>query len=293
MEQKMKKIFLLALFFMYGCRTYNPHLVANEYKYDTDNLSKNYNIFVYDKPSSYSYGKPKENQIVFSSNKKAYKVKLEKECDWDSHTEYFPVTVAAMIPFFIPFMVGVPAGFHTHTCNVNGVILSDNGTPIKSFSSKGDDTEIVAMYYGYNHNDAYHKSWDIAKYNARNDIFKQLETISIDEISNLNKEDNVKVEKEKLAQKKKQQQINAANKKKAEERRKKLIEKYGERTADAIMKQEIFRGMSESALVESWGKPKEINSSVGSWGTHKQYVYGGGDYVYVENGIIESWQVSR
>lgn len=285
----MKKIFLLALCFIYGCRTYNQQLVANEYKYDTNNLSKNYSIF---ELSDYGYGKPKENQIVFPSNKKFYRVKLEKKCSIDSHREYEPVRVVELITVFIPLFAGVPGGFHTGTCNVNGTILSDNETPLKYINSNGKDTEVVALYYGYSANDAYNKARDIAFYNARNNLYKQLETISIDEISNLNKEDNAKVEKEKLEKKKKQQQINAANKKKTEAKRKKLVEKYGERTADAIMKQEIFRGMSESALVESWGKPREINSSVGSWGTHKQYVYWD-DYVYVENGIVESWQTSR
>ena len=64
----------------------------------------------------------------------------------------------------------------------------------------------------------------------------------------------------------------------------------------AILEGKIFIGMSEAALIASWGRPNDINSSVGSWGVHKQYVYGtyssysSPRYVYVENGFVTSWQ---
>ena len=49
--------------------------------------------------------------------------------------------------------------------------------------------------------------------------------------------------------------------------------------------------MPEKMLIMSWGKPISINENVGSWGVHKQYVYGDfGPYVYVENGKVTSWQ---
>lgn len=53
---------------------------------------------------------------------------------------------------------------------------------------------------------------------------------------------------------------------------------------------EITLGMSEKALVCSWGKADHINKSVGPWGVHKQWVYGNGQYVYTENGKVTSWQ---
>ena len=48
--------------------------------------------------------------------------------------------------------------------------------------------------------------------------------------------------------------------------------------------------MSEAALLKSWGKPQDINTSVGNWGVHKQYCYENYKYVYVENGYVTSWQ---
>ena len=69
---------------------------------------------------------------------------------------------------------------------------------------------------------------------------------------------------------------------------------------EAIEARTVFLGMSEFALICSWGYPipfggGAINESVGSWGTKRQYVYRRGSYskpqyVYVENGKVTSWQ---
>jgi len=64
-----------------------------------------------------------------------------------------------------------------------------------------------------------------------------------------------------------------------------------------LVKQKKIRiGMSERALKISWGYPSDINRTVGSFGVHKQCVYGtysgysSPTYVYVENGKVTSWQ---
>lgn len=58
-----------------------------------------------------------------------------------------------------------------------------------------------------------------------------------------------------------------------------------------IIGRRIWIGMSEDQLVKSWGRPNDVNSTVGSWGSHEQWVYGDfGPYVYVENGTVTSWQ---
>lgn len=63
-------------------------------------------------------------------------------------------------------------------------------------------------------------------------------------------------------------------------------------TADIIKNRHVWIGMSEEQLLCTLGKPKRINRSVGSWGVHKQWVYGkyGRPLVYTENGFLESWQ---
>jgi hypothetical protein len=56
-----------------------------------------------------------------------------------------------------------------------------------------------------------------------------------------------------------------------------------------VRAEKIQLGMSEAALLCSWGRPQSVNRSVGVWGEHKQYIYGR-VYVYVENGKVTSWQ---
>lgn len=40
----------------------------------------------------------------------------------------------------------------------------------------------------------------------------------------------------------------------------------------------------------SWGKPKEIHRTTTSHGTHEQWVYGDGNYLYIDNGIVTAIQ---
>lgn len=57
-----------------------------------------------------------------------------------------------------------------------------------------------------------------------------------------------------------------------------------------IFFKELSIGISEDELKYCrLGYPIKINESFGSWGLHKQYVYNS-FYVYVENGIVVSWQ---
>lgn len=77
------------------------------------------------------------------------------------------------------------------------------------------------------------------------------------------------------------------------QRRLEKIKRYHElgftdREITAIENRKIFIGMSEKALLLSWGNPEHINTSIGSWGTHKQYCYPNSVYIYVENEYITS-----
>ena len=51
-------------------------------------------------------------------------------------------------------------------------------------------------------------------------------------------------------------------------------------------------GMTAKQVIEktSWGKPKEVNKTTTRYGTHEQWVYGGRNYLYFENGILTSVQ---
>lgn len=50
-------------------------------------------------------------------------------------------------------------------------------------------------------------------------------------------------------------------------------------------------GMTQlEVLNSSWGKPNHINKTTGSYGVHEQWVYGGNNYLYFENGILTTIQ---
>jgi len=59
-----------------------------------------------------------------------------------------------------------------------------------------------------------------------------------------------------------------------------------------VEQHQIRIGISELALICSWGET-EVNRTVTAHIIHKQYVYGGGSYVYVENGRVVSAQDAR
>lgn len=86
-----------------------------------------------------------------------------------------------------------------------------------------------------------------------------------------------------------------------------------QRTKEAILNGKIFIGMNKEQTIASWGKPLEVNRSVGSWGVHEQWIYchtaaewkwleamknpyrydcssRHSRYLYFEDGKLKSWQ---
>jgi hypothetical protein len=49
----------------------------------------------------------------------------------------------------------------------------------------------------------------------------------------------------------------------------------------------------EQVVGSSWGKPKSINTTITTRGKHAQWVYGGGQYVYLTDGVVTSIQLRR
>lgn len=50
-------------------------------------------------------------------------------------------------------------------------------------------------------------------------------------------------------------------------------------------------GMTAAQVRQSnWGGPQHINRTTGSHGVHEQWVYGGGNYIYLQNGRVTSIQ---
>lgn len=109
----------------------------------------------------------------------------------------------------------------------------------------------------------------------------------------LAKIENEKAEQLRIAnniQREKEEKI-AADKRKVsiEKRKNELIKKYGATIGLKIFEERIWIGMTKEMLLESWGRPNDINRTVGNWGVHEQCIYTSA-YVYVENGVVTSWQ---
>lgn len=71
-----------------------------------------------------------------------------------------------------------------------------------------------------------------------------------------------------------------------------IMEKYNcdEYTAQLIHEHRVKIGMTEEQARAAWGRPQNINRSTGSYGVHEQWCYGGHNYLYIENGILTSFQ---
>ena len=81
------------------------------------------------------------------------------------------------------------------------------------------------------------------------------------------------------------------------ERRKRLMAKYGDASlVDVIMKQQISQGMTTEQLVDSWGRPNDIDQTIYKTKTKHTYKYGRtgknrfSNRVFVENGLVVGWQ---
>ena len=69
-----------------------------------------------------------------------------------------------------------------------------------------------------------------------------------------------------------------------------LSKKYGKSSAVLILQGKVRIGWNKDMCTESWGKPYDINVTIGSFGRHEQWVYKDGSYLYFLNGKLESIQ---
>ena len=60
----------------------------------------------------------------------------------------------------------------------------------------------------------------------------------------------------------------------------------------AAIDRKVLIGMTAEQVTSAWGKPNRINRTVGVWGRHEQWIYGG-TYLYFENDVLTSYQESR
>lgn len=105
----------------------------------------------------------------------------------------------------------------------------------------------------------------------------------VDMYNNATNEVN-RIETEKKAQEEAERKARA--KKEAEERARREAEEKARKKREGVT-----IGMTKQDVLDSsWGKPKYINTTTTRYGVREQWVYGGGNYLYFENGILTSIQ---
>lgn len=134
-------------------------------------------------------------------------------------------------------------------------------------------TEEISDSYRVKYNDT--EGWVSKYFFKSSDKIKQEEEIAKQKIVLAEKQGK---EKEELAEKQEKEQLAL------------LTTKYGSDKASKILVGKIWIGMTKEMLIDSRGYPSDINRSVGSYGVHEQWVYEDSVYIYLENGVLTSWQ---
>lgn len=97
-----------------------------------------------------------------------------------------------------------------------------------------------------------------------------------------------------LAKKKAQQEADEKAKADAEVKKAEETQKAEQAKQADIAKRKsegVRIGMTkDEVLASNWGQPKSINKTTSTYGTHEQWVYGGNNYLYFDNGILTSFQ---
>ncbi|MBK7104246.1 MAG: hypothetical protein IPH62_03080 [Ignavibacteriae bacterium] len=70
---------------------------------------------------------------------------------------------------------------------------------------------------------------------------------------------------------------------------KQLIKKYGKENGSRIAKGQVWKGMKEKMLEDSWGKPDKITKNKEKWGLFTQWYYGEITYFF-KNGEMIGWE---
>jgi ATP-dependent Lon protease len=70
---------------------------------------------------------------------------------------------------------------------------------------------------------------------------------------------------------------------------KQLIKNYGKENGSRIAKGQVWKGMKEKMLEDSWGKPDKITKNREKWGLFTQWYYGEITYFF-KNGEMIGWE---
>lgn len=78
--------------------------------------------------------------------------------------------------------------------------------------------------------------------------------------------------------------------KKKNDRIQRLNKRFGNINAQRILERKVWIGMTKEMASESWGEPEHINRTITASGSHEQWVYSSGQYLYFDDGILTTIQ---
>jgi uncharacterized protein YecT (DUF1311 family) len=93
-----------------------------------------------------------------------------------------------------------------------------------------------------------------------------------------------------------EQRCLAAEQRRLAAERQQLVDKYGDSVADRILSHQIWQGMTEEHLIESWGNPADRDYEIKHSKTKETWKYGRigrnrfSSRVFLENGIVVGWK---
>lgn len=87
------------------------------------------------------------------------------------------------------------------------------------------------------------------------------------------------------AQKENEDRIKA-DEEKQRKRYNRLVSKYGKAKTDLMEGRKVVIGWTADEVIESWGRPSDINRTTTQYHVSEQWVYGLGMYLYFEDGIL-------
>lgn len=126
----------------------------------------------------------------------------------------------------------------------------------------------------------------------RNDLSKERYNFLVDSLS---------LEKDRLLKEKKtllseidslKNYITELHYKKDSSRSSELIRKYGKEVGNRIANRQVWKGMTDKMLEDSWGKPDKIDKNVENWGVFTQWYYGDITYFF-RDGKMTDWEEKK
>jgi hypothetical protein len=68
--------------------------------------------------------------------------------------------------------------------------------------------------------------------------------------------------------------------------------KYSEEIGNKIAYKQIWTGMTDEMVMESWGEPERIDENVEAWGTFTQWYYGDVTFFF-KDGKLTDWESEK